>query len=88
MGLTLKQEMFCQKFIEVGNASKAYRVVYGSSLTKPSTCYQNAYLLRKKPKIAVRINALMKERERQVLETIAARSGYRIPAILRKLRKC
>ena len=29
-GLTLKQEAFCQKYIETGNASEAYRQAYGS----------------------------------------------------------
>jgi len=37
MGLTIKQEAFCQKYIETGNASEAYRQAYDASAMKPAT---------------------------------------------------
>lgn len=63
---TLKQEQFCQVFIEIENASKAYREVYGTPETKASTCYQNAYLLKQNPLVAERIKQLHKAKMRQI----------------------
>lgn len=30
MGLTIKQEAFCERYVELGNASEAYRQAYQS----------------------------------------------------------
>lgn len=37
MGLTPKQERFCQAYIETGNASEAYRRAYDAERMKPAT---------------------------------------------------
>ena len=41
-GLTIKQEAFCQKYIETGNASEAYRQAYDASGMKPETVKKRA----------------------------------------------
>lgn len=35
--LTIKQETFCQKYLETGNASEAYRQAYNAEGMKPAT---------------------------------------------------
>lgn len=37
MGLTPKQERFCQAYVETGNASEAYRRAYNADGMKPAT---------------------------------------------------
>jgi len=41
-GLTIKQEAFCQAYIEKGNASEAYRMAYAADKMKPETVNRNA----------------------------------------------
>ena len=41
-GLTPKQEKFCQLYIELGNASEAYRQAYDASKMKPETIKRKA----------------------------------------------
>jgi phage terminase small subunit len=41
-GLTIKQETFCQKYIETGNASEAYRQAYDAGNMKPETVKKRA----------------------------------------------
>lgn len=40
--LTIKQETFCQKYIETGNASEAYRQAYDAEGMKPETIAKRA----------------------------------------------
>jgi phage terminase small subunit len=40
--LTIKQETFCQKYIETGNASEAYRQAYDAGNMKPETVNKRA----------------------------------------------
>lgn len=40
--LTIKQETFCQKYIETGNASEAYRQSYNAEGMKPETVNKRA----------------------------------------------
>lgn len=59
--LTPKQESFCQKFIELGNASEAYRQSYNCERMKASTINSRAKDLRKDGPITARIDELQAE---------------------------
>lgn len=63
MTLTVKQEKFCQSYIETGNASEAYRQAYSASKMKPETVNRTAKELLDHPKITARINNLQKKHE-------------------------
>jgi len=56
--LTIKQEAFCQKYIETGNASEAYRQAYDADGMKPATVNRKAKELLDNGKIAARIDLL------------------------------
>ena len=47
LNLTPKQEKFCQLYIELGNASEAYRQAYSASKMKPETIKRKAQELLK-----------------------------------------
>lgn len=59
--LTPKQERFCQLYIELGNASEAYRQAYDFSRMKTETINTKAKELRKHGPITVRISELQDE---------------------------
>lgn len=69
--LTLKQEAFCQRYIETGNASEAYRLVYQSK-AKPETQHRSAHALLKSPKVAARVEQLRKGLEKAHHVTVAS----------------
>lgn len=56
--LTPKQEAFCQRFLETGNASEAYRLCYDAKAMKPETVNRAAKELTDNPKIAARLQEL------------------------------
>lgn len=56
--LTLKQEAFCQRYIETGNASEAYRLAYNASGMKPATINRKAVELTQNGKVAARVTEL------------------------------
>lgn len=56
--LTPKQEQFCQKYIETGNASKAYRQSYNAGKMKAETINRKAKALLDNGKIGARLEAL------------------------------
>ncbi|WP_315386594.1 terminase small subunit [uncultured Stenotrophomonas sp.] len=56
--LTPKQEGFCQRYLETGNASEAYRLCYNASNAKPETINRSAKELLDNPKIAARLAEL------------------------------
>jgi phage terminase small subunit len=60
MALTPKQEGFCQKYLETGNASEAYRLNYKHDTMKPETINREAKSLLDTPKISARIEELKK----------------------------
>lgn len=68
-GLSEKQELFCQKFIEnKGNASEAYRQVYSTKNMSENAIGVEAKRLKDNPKISLRISELKGEhRERHNL---------------------
>lgn len=57
-GLTPKQEAFCQRYLESGNASEAYRQCYSAGKAKPETINRSAKELLDNPKIAARLEEL------------------------------
>ncbi|TPH22906.1 terminase small subunit [Haemophilus haemolyticus] len=57
-GLTPKQEKFCQLYIELGNASEAYRQSYNCSKMTTKTVNEEAARLLNNPKITARVEGL------------------------------
>lgn len=56
--LTIKQENFCNKYLECGNASEAYRFAYSCSNMSDRTICNNAYKLLQLEDIKARIEYL------------------------------
>lgn len=56
--LTIKQERFCNKYIECGNASEAYRYAYNCSNMSDSTIWNNAYQLLQNSDVIARVEYL------------------------------
>lgn len=56
--LTVKQEKFCQKYVECGNAFEAYKFAFNTKTKRDQTVYTDACELRKNPKISRRIEYL------------------------------
>lgn len=56
--LTPKQEAFCQRYQETGNASEAYRLSYNAKAMKPETVNRSAKELLDNRKIAARLEEL------------------------------
>lgn len=56
--LTIKQEKFCNKYLECGNASEAYRFAYNCSKMSDNTVWNNAYQLLQNSEVATRIDYL------------------------------
>lgn len=62
-GLTIKQENFCNYYIESGNASDAYRRAYSCEKMKDETVNIKASELLNNGKIAVRVKELQEEQK-------------------------
>ena len=58
MALTIKQEKFCQKYVELGNASEAYRQSYNCENYNESSITSNAHKLLKNTDILLTIENL------------------------------
>ena len=58
MGLTPKQEAFAHKYVETGNASEAYRLVYDTRNMLPATIASEASGLLRHPQISPMIDSL------------------------------
>lgn len=69
--LTQKQEEFCRKYVETGNASEAYRQAYNPK-GKPETVGRSAHELFGNPKIAAKIAELRGQLERTHNVTVAS----------------
>lgn len=59
--LTLKQENFCNKYIECSNASEAYRFAYSYKNMKDETINRTAFELLNNHKVSARIKELQGE---------------------------
>lgn len=73
--LTLKQEKFCQKCVELGVLSHAYRQVYDCSESSDIVIRKESSLLFKLPHIKERVNqlnAMMLERMAVTVERVVA----------------
>lgn len=57
-GLTIKQEKFCNKYLECGNASEAYRYAYDCSRMGDETVWKRASELMQNGKVTGRIKEL------------------------------
>lgn len=68
--LTPKQESFCQKYIELGNASEAYRQSYDADSMNENTVNRAAKQLLDNPKITTRVNQIKREHKRRHNMTI------------------
>lgn len=56
--MTPKQEKFCQLYVELGNASEAYRQAYDASKMQPPTINVKACQMLAQDKISVRVAEL------------------------------
>ena len=61
MGLSIKQENFCNYYIECGNASEAYRRAYSCSNMKDESINVKAFESLNNGKITVRVKELQEE---------------------------
>nr|DAI83665.1 MAG TPA: Terminase small subunit [Caudoviricetes sp.] len=61
MGLSIKQEKFCNYYIECGNASEAYRRAYSCSNMKDESINRKAIELLNNGKITARVKELQEE---------------------------
>lgn len=77
--LTLKQEAFCLKYIETGNASEAYRLSYAAENMKPETVHRSANELMGNPKVTARLSELRQAVEEQ--------HGVTVDSLLRELEE-
>ena len=68
--LTPKQEAFCLKYIETGNASEAYRQCYDASRMKSDVIHVKASELLADGKVAVRVNELKEEHRKRHAVTV------------------
>ncbi|QYC51392.1 terminase small subunit [Acinetobacter phage vB_AbaM_fThrA] len=65
LNLTPKQENFCQLYIELGNASEAYRQSYDADSMNENTVHRNASALLDNNKVATRIEQIRKEHKKR-----------------------
>ncbi|HEI9848826.1 TPA: terminase small subunit [Serratia marcescens] len=75
MPLTIKQEAFCQAYIETGNASEAYRSSYASENMKPESVNRKAKELLDHGKISARVRELqgeIKQRHNVTIDSLLA----------------
>jgi phage terminase small subunit len=79
--LTPKQEKFCCRYIETGNASEAYRYAYNTSRMKSDSVNRKAKELLDHVKISARISELQDELK-QVHDIKKDRIMYELRAIM------
>lgn len=77
--LTPKQENFCLKYHETGNASEAYRLCYNAKKMKPETINRNAKALLDNNKIATRLKELQ--------EVVVEKHNVTVGSILAELEE-
>lgn len=61
MKLTIKQEKFCNYYVETGNASEAYRRAYSCGKMTDKQVWEEASKLLNSPKVAQRVKELQNE---------------------------
>lgn len=73
--LNPKQEHFAQLYVELGNASEAYRQAYSAQEWKQTSVVVNACKLLAKPNVALRVSELQGEaleRHEMTVDVVAA----------------
>lgn len=65
MSLSIKQEKFCNYYVESGNASDAYRRAYSCEGKSDNTIWVESSRLANNPKVALRISELRSEMQRR-----------------------
>ena len=63
--LTIKQENFCMKYVELGNASEAYKSAYNAENASDKTINEKASRLLKKGKVGTRLAELKAEHKKR-----------------------
>ncbi|EBX7003330.1 terminase small subunit [Salmonella enterica subsp. enterica serovar Brunei] len=74
-GMTIKQEAFCQAYIETGNASEAYRTAYAADKMKAEAIHVKASELLSSGKVSVRLKELqgeIKQRHNVTVDSLLA----------------
>jgi len=59
--LTIKQERFCRKYVALGNASEAYRLVYNAENMKDASVWRKAKELMDNVKVTAMIDKIKSE---------------------------
>ena len=77
--LTPRQEAFCNKYLETGNASEAYRYAYTTDRMKPETINNSGYKLLQKGEIKARLAYLR--------ENLAEAAGISALKVVRELER-
>ena len=76
--LNPKQEKFCQLYVQLGNASEAYRQAY-SSTAKPESVHVRASELLSNSKVSVRVD--------EIREALRANHGITLQDLLKELEE-
>lgn len=63
--LTIKQEKFCLKYLECGNASEAYRYAYRCGKSTDKLVWESSSKLLNSPKVATRVKELQQATQQQ-----------------------
>lgn len=63
--LTIKQENFCNYYIESGNASDAYRRAYSSEKMKDKQIWEESCKLLSNPNVTQRVKELQEEQKKK-----------------------
>lgn len=61
LGLTVKQEKFCNVYIETGNASEAYRAAYNTGAMKVESIHRKAFEVLENVNVSARIRELQED---------------------------
>lgn len=77
--LTPRQEAFCNKYLETGNASEAYRYAYSTDRMKPETINNSGYKLLQKGEIKARLAYLR--------DNLAEAAGISALKVVRELER-
>ena len=75
MKVTQKQENFCQRYSEIGNASEAYRESYNAGNMKPETIHRKACELLQNGNVTARVEELQAEAQARHGETVDSLVG-------------
>ena len=76
--LNPKQEKFCQLYVQLGNASEAYRQAYNST-AKPESVHVRASELLSNSKVSVRVD--------EIREALRANHGITLQDLLKELEE-